>query len=422
MSNTVSVTEINNYIRRMFDQDYMLSRVSVRGEVSNCKYHGSGHIYFSLKDAGGTLACVMFAGNRRGLKFRLEDGQEVVCTGHVSIYEARGSYQLYVSGIELSGAGALYEKYLKLKDRLEEMGMFDPIYKKPIPVYARTVGIVTADTGAAIRDIVKVAHRRNPYVRLILSPAIVQGDAAPASIVKALKKLEALKPDVIIVGRGGGSIEDLWAFNEEAVARAVFECPIPVISAVGHETDTTITDFTADLRAPTPSAAAEIAVYSYEHFEERLIGYEQVLSSDMSARIERTKERAGKYGMFLKSMSPARQIEAKRQKLSGYRLLMDHGIKTKLKGSTDRCEGLSQAVAGLMEKRMTGCRQKCLIYIEKLKGLSPMRKLEQGFSFVAVPGGKALRSVSQVRPGDDLEIFVTDGTVRSNVTETIKTQ
>ena len=242
----------------------MLQSIMVKGEVSNCKYHSSGHIYFTLKDEKGTIACVMFSANRSGLRFRMEEGQQVVVSGRIDVYERDGKYQIYVQEIRLDGAGALYERYEQLKRELEERGMFAPQYKRPIPKYIGTLGVVTAATGAAVQDIINIARRRNPYVQIILYPAIVQGEAAVPSIVNGIRALERLGVDTIIVGRGGGSIEDLWAFNEEPVAQAVFDCSIPIISAVGHETDTTIVDFVADLRAPTPSAAAELAVYDIE--------------------------------------------------------------------------------------------------------------------------------------------------------------
>ena len=264
--NIYSVGQVNTYIKNMFAQDFMLHHISVKGEVSNCKYHSSGHIYFTLKDSTGTIQAVMFAGNRRGLRFQMKEGDNVVVTGSIEVYERDGKYQLYAREIALEGAGDLYQKYEALKRELEEMGMFAPEYKQSIPKYAKTVGIVTAPTGAAIQDIRNIAGRRNPYVQLILYPALVQGEGAVASIVQGIQAMESLQPDVLIVGRGGGSIEDLWAFNEEAVARAIFECSIPVISAVGHETDTTIADFVADLRAPTPSAAAELAVFDIQSF------------------------------------------------------------------------------------------------------------------------------------------------------------
>lgn len=248
-------------------------QISVSGEISNCKYHSSGHIYFTLKDSSGIIQAVMFAGNRRGLTFHMKEGDNVVVTGSIEVYERDGKYQLYASEITLAGAGDLYLKYEALKKELEEMGMFAAEYKQEIPKYARTIGIVTASTGAAVRDIYNIAQRRNPYVQLILYPALVQGEGAAQSIVNGIHAMEQLKPDVLIVGRGGGSIEDLWAFNEEIVARAVFDCPIPVISAVGHETDTTIADYVADLRAPTPSAAAELAVFDVRDFYETMEQY-----------------------------------------------------------------------------------------------------------------------------------------------------
>ena len=269
MKNVYSVGQVNTYIKNMFAQDFMMQRISVKGEVSNCKYHSSGHIYFTLKDAVGTISAIMFAGNRKGLSFPMKEGDKVIVTGSIEVYERDGKYQLYAREIALDGAGNLYLKFEALKRELEEMGMFAPEYKKPIPKYIRRLGIVTAPTGAAVQDIRNIAKRRNPYVQLILYPALVQGDGAVNSIINGIHALDALGVDVIIVGRGGGSIEDLWAFNEEEVARAIFECETPVISAVGHETDTTIADYVADMRAPTPSAAAELAVFDYQAALER---------------------------------------------------------------------------------------------------------------------------------------------------------
>ena len=278
MQNVYSVGQVNSYIKNMFVQDFLLQDLSVKGEVSNCKYHSSGHIYFTLKDGKGTISCVMFAGNRSGLAFRMSEGMQIVARGTIDVYERDGKYQLYAKEICQDGAGALYEKFEQLKQDLLERGMFAPEYKKSIPRFVKTVGIVTASTGAAVRDIINISTRRNPYVQLILYPAIVQGEAAAASIVKGIQELERRAVDVMIVGRGGGSIEDLWAFNEEVVAQAVFDCSVPVISAVGHETDTTIIDYVADLRAPTPSAAAELAVYDIALLLGRLEGYRTVLN------------------------------------------------------------------------------------------------------------------------------------------------
>ena len=281
MNSIYSVGQVNTYIKNMFDQDFMLKRIYIKGEVSNCKYHTSGHIYFSLKDETGSISCVMFAGQRKGLAFPMKNGDRVVAGGSVSVYERDGKYQLYAREITLEGAGLLYERFLALKKELEEMGMFAQEYKRPIPMYSSKIGIVTAPTGAAIQDIRNIAGRRNPYVQLILYPALVQGEGAAESIVKGIQTLDRLGVDVIIVGRGGGSIEDLWAFNEEKVARAIFECRTPVISAVGHETDITIADYVADLRAPTPSGAAELAVADVRIFFNTLGNYRQKMNRAM---------------------------------------------------------------------------------------------------------------------------------------------
>ena len=286
MRNVYTVKQVNAYIKNMFTQDFMLNRIYIKGEVSNCKYHTSGHLYFSLKDESGTIACVMFAGQRSGLSFRMQEGQQVIVLGSVSVYERDGRYQVYAKEIVLDGAGLLYEKFMKLKKELEEMGMFAPEYKKPIPKYVRTVGVVTAPTGAAVRDIINITRRRNPYVQILLYPALVQGDGASESVVRGIRALEEAKVDVMIVGRGGGSIEDLWAFNEENVARAVFECSVPVISAVGHETDTTIIDYVADLRAPTPSAAAELAICNYRELLETIRTERERMHRSMRRKLE----------------------------------------------------------------------------------------------------------------------------------------
>ena len=286
MKDIYSVGQINRYIKGMFSQDILLRNVYIRGEVSNCKYHSSGHIYFSLKDASGTLSCIMFAGNRRNLQFPMKNGDRVICGGTVDVYEKGGSYQLYARDIRLEGAGLLYEQFIALRNELKEMGMFEKEYKKPIPKYAMKVGVVTAPEGAAIRDIQNISHRRNPYVQLYLYPARVQGEGAKASIVRGIRVLDDFGVDVIIIGRGGGSLEDLWAFNEREVAEAVFACSTPVVSAVGHETDVTIADFVADMRAPTPSAAAELCVFDYEKFRERTERLETSLRSGTEHRIE----------------------------------------------------------------------------------------------------------------------------------------
>lgn len=397
MNSIYSVGQVNTYIKNMFQQDFMLNKIYIKGEVSNCKYHTSGHIYFSLKDETGTLSCVMFAGQRKGLGFQMKNGDKVVAGGSVSVYERDGKYQLYAREITLEGAGLLYERYLALKEELEEMGMFSKEYKQPIPAYVKKLGIVTAPTGAAIQDIRNIAGRRNPYVQLVLYPALVQGEGAKESIVKGIETLDAAGMDVIIVGRGGGSIEDLWAFNEEEVARAIFNCRTPVISAVGHETDTTIADFVADLRAPTPSAAAELAVADIRQILETFRAYRQKLEHSMENQIYFLRQRMRQYEMKLEYASPAYQIQEKRTHL------------------LDAEERLHSA----MENQIFRARQNLNIYIERLKGLSPLDKLNQGFSYVEDKNNRSVTQISQVKPGDVLKIQVTDGKITAEVTETM---
>ncbi len=379
----------------MFTQDFVLSRISIRGEVSNCKYHTSGHIYFSLKDAGGTIACIMFAGARKGLAFRLSDGQQIVVDGSVNVYERDGKYQLYANRIRLDGAGLLYEKYLGLKQELEEMGMFAPEYKKPIPPYVRRLGVVTAPTGAAVRDIINIATRRNPGIQIILYPARVQGEGAAESVAQGLAALDEMNLDVIIAGRGGGSIEDLWAFNEETVARAIFACNTPVISAVGHETDTTIADFVADLRAPTPSAAAELAVMDVTALLQQLDEVQARMKRLMEHRIQEQRMRLEQYRIQLRYVSPMQRVRDQRQQ------------------AAELEEGMRRAVEQILKDR----RHRMLLYIEKMKAVSPLEKLSHGYACVTDGSRNRIYSVEQVQTGDTVELYVSDGRIRAAVAE-----
>ena len=398
MQNIYTVAQINTYIKNMFMQDYLLQEVRVQGEVSNCKYHSSGHIYFTLKDKKGTLSCVMFAGNRRNLDFTLTEGQQVIVEGSIDIYERDGKYQLYARKIKKDGAGALFEQFERLKQELLERGLFAKEYKQPIPKYIRTMGVVTASTGAAIRDIINITKRRNPYVRIILYPAIVQGDAAAPSIVQGIHALEQMDVDVIIVGRGGGSLEDLWAFNTEMVAQAVFDCSVPIISAVGHETDTTIVDFVSDLRAPTPSAAAELAVYDVNMLLQQLAEAEEQLSLLMERKIRLLRMQTEQKKQLLNSLSPTAKIrEKKYQCIRGEELL-------------------EEAFLRVLDKK----KHQLQIRIERLAGLSPLQKLQQGYSYVVDCEEKNVRSVSEVKPQDMLEIYVIDGKIRTRVEDAKK--
>lgn len=419
MRNVYTVKQVNAYIKNMFTQDFMLNRIYIKGEVSNCKYHTSGHLYFSLKDESGTIACVMFVGQRSGLSFRMQEGQQVIVLGSVSVYERDGRYQVYAKEIVLDGAGLLYEKFIKLKKELEEMGMFAPEYKKPIPKYVRTVGVVTAPTGAAVRDIINITRRRNPYVQILLYPALVQGDGASESVVRGIRALEEAKVDVMIVGRGGGSIEDLWAFNEENVARAVFECSVPVISAVGHETDTTIIDYVADLRAPTPSAAAELAICNYRELLEMIRTERERMHRSMRRKLEVASLHTAWYAEKFRYLSPSGKLKSMCQQLADYEEQIPKAMHQRLEQEQERTRKVQEMLPLLMERNLRESRQQLAIRIERMKGLSPLAKLNQGFSYVQGSEG-TVKKVADVKKGDWLRIYVTDGQIEAQVTDTKK--
>ena len=396
MAGVFSVSQVNAYIKNMFAQDFALSRISIKGEVSNCKYHTSGHIYFTLKDGLAAIQAVMFASRRGGLDFELRDGQQVVVKGSVEVYERDGRYQLYASQIALDGAGDLFRRFEKLRNELEEMGMFAPEYKRPIPKFARTVGVVTASTGAAIRDIINISSRRNPYVQLVLYPARVQGEGAAESIARGIEVLDRMGLDVIIAGRGGGSIEDLWAFNEEIVARAISRCSTPVISAVGHETDVTIADYVADLRAPTPSAAAELAVFDFGQFEAQLRGAKELLARGLKRKIDGVRYQTEQYRLKLRLHDPQRQINEKRQRLVS----------------------AEDELKRLMERRLSDCRHRLALMSGRLHGQSPLEKLSRGFGFITDEEGRRVDHAASVRPGDRLSIRLADGQIEARAEQT----
>lgn len=395
MKNVYSVGQVNAYIKNMFAQDFMMNKIYVKGEVSNCKYHPSGHIYFTLKDETGSLHAVMFAGSRKGLNFRMRNGDNVIALGSVAVYERDGKYQMYVREIIQDGAGLLHQRFEALKNELKEMGMFAPEYKQPIPKYIKNLGIVTASAGAAIRDIQNIANRRNPYIQLILYPALVQGEGAAVSIVKGIRALEQEGVDLIIVGRGGGSMEDLWAFNEEIVAHAIFECSIPVISAVGHETDVTIADYVADLRAPTPSAAAELAVYDIREFTENLMGMRLSMTQTFRNKLELEQEKIRQLAVNLSLLKPQNLINEKRQ----------------------ICLELEQRLMALMKQGLVERRHRLELFLEMLNGLSPQKKLSQGYSYVSDEAGRGIGDVKCLKEGDRLTIHMQNGVVKALVEE-----
>lgn len=382
-----TVSQINAYLKRIFASDYMLNRIFMKGEVSNVKYHSSGHIYFSLKDESSSIACVMFAGDRReGLTFRMENGQSIVAGGRIGLYERDGTYQLYVKQIELAGSGALYAEFERLKMKLYEEGLFDHDKKKEIPSHPAKVGVVTAPTGAAVQDIMQIARRRNPYVQLYLYPAKVQGEGAAASVARGIRILDKMGLDTIIIGRGGGSMEDLWAFNEEVVARAIYEAKTPIISGTGHETDTTIADYAADLRAPTPSAACELAIPDISVTMEKLTQYRRRLDFFMNGKIDFLKEKNLFYGKNLSYLHPE-------NRLTDYK--MTHAR-------------LSEHLEKAMDDRMAVYRHLFLLKAQRLKDLSPLNRLVGGYGYVTKEGG-AVTGIAQVTIGDRVQVRLSDG-------------
>ena len=374
--------------------DFALNHIYVRGEVSNCKYHSSGHIYFTLKDRGGAIACVMFAGNRKGLNFRMTEGMAVIVFGSVSVYERDGRYQLYAREIMQEGAGKLYEAYEALKKKLLAEGLFDEEHKLDIPKYPKRLGVVTARTGAAVQDIINVSLRRNPWLQIVFCPATVQGEGAVQSVVRGIRALEEAGVDVMIVGRGGGSIEDLWAFNEEMVARAVYDCKIPVISAVGHETDTTIIDYVADLRAPTPSAAAELAVPDMRIVLGQLQGYEEALEAAMEQIMALCRQRVDSYARVFRHLNPQSRLNDRRQRLME--------VEDRLRLG--------------MERRIDQAKSELAIRTQQLEGVSPLRQLERGYAYVSDEDGHGVASAEQVTVGQHLFLDVKDGMIESEVT------
>lgn len=396
MNPIFSVTQLTLYLKNLFTRDETLARLIVEGEVSNCKYHSSGHLYFTLKDSGGQLKCVMFASARvKGLSFPMKEGDKVQVLGRVSVYERDGSYQMYADRIVLSGLGELYERYEQLKKKLAAEGLFDAAHKKQIPPYPKKIGIVTSKTGAALQDILSILHRRNPYVQPVLAPATVQGEGAGESVIRSLKLLMREDVDVIIVGRGGGSIEDLWAFNEEDVARAVYECPIPIISCVGHETDTTIIDYVADLRAPTPSAAAEMSVRLAEETEAWSADCHSRLTWAMTDAIEKKREKVQYMLRLLASEKPDQRIQRRREKALQLR------------------KDLKASMAGVMQQ----IKHRLTLDAAALESVSPLKKLGRGYGFVAEEDGTPITSVTKKKPNDRIRVILGDGELISEVKE-----
>lgn len=441
-SRAYTVSQVNRYIANMFSSDFALKNITIQGEISNLKYHPTGHIYFTLKDAASQISGIMFAGDRAGLPFKLENGMRVLCTGSVGVYERGGSYQIYAKRFMADGIGDLYVRFEQLKKELEEMGLFDPMYKKPIPKYAQRIGVVTAKTGAAVRDIIQISKRRNPYVEIVLYPALVQGEGAVQSIVHGIRTLDQLDLDVLIVGRGGGSIEDLWAFNEEPVARAIFEADTPIISAVGHETDTTIADYVADLRAPTPSAGAELAVFDYQKLMEEMGSYRATLDSVMNERIQDERQRLAMEKLRLNQRSPGSILKEYQKRSLQYETQLRDAMREKLQDAKDRLAGYSSlreqmlqrlhdtkeqlhrydAMPMWMTQTLDRARHGLALRTEKLEAVSPLRKLSSGYGYVQDAEGHRVDSVGKLAVGELITTQLQDGSFQSRVEQITTTK
>ncbi|MCR4782041.1 MAG: exodeoxyribonuclease VII large subunit [Lachnospiraceae bacterium] len=417
MRDPITVSQINRYIKGLIEEDTFLDRISVKGEISNLTYHRSGHIYFTLKDTNSQLGGVMFKSRvATGLKFQMKDGDKVVVTGSIQVYEASGRYQIYADRIEADGVGDLYQKFLALKNELEEMGMFDQLYKKPIPHYVKKIGIVTAPTGAAVRDIIHISKRRNPYIKLVLFPALVQGEGAPASIVKGIKTLDSMDLDVLIVGRGGGSIEDLWAFNDREVADAIFSSQTPIISAVGHETDFTIADFVADLRASTPSAAAEMAVSLQSDLEERILNDKNRLEALMQMTILAIRNRTEIMEKRLEAKSPQNRLKEYREKMKAESDRLFYVMKRVIdvkRAALPREEDLAHSIGMKIEKN----RKRLIINSGKLDALSPMKKLRSGYGYPETMDGKHIMKAKDLSVGEQFKMTMEDGIIKARAEE-----
>lgn len=402
LKNVYTVGYVSEFVKNMFRQERFLNDISIKGEISNCTYQrNSGHIYFTLKDKNGVLRGAIFRGAQAsGLKFKLQEGQQVVVTGKIEAYEGQSQYQIIARQIELEGTGNLYQKLEELKKELEEMGMFDRQYKRPIPRYVRKVGVVTSPTGAVIQDIRNVGFRRNNHVQIILCPAQVQGDGAKESIVNGIQRLEQLDVDVIIVGRGGGSIEDLWAFNEREVAEAIFNCSVPVISAVGHETDFTIADFVADARAATPSQAAEIAIFEFEKTKIELAQRKQRMNLSMDRKLKNMRERLAHKSTRLNFLSPQRRLEDNRKRLMDYE---------------DR-------LCRRMDLVLQNYKHRLAVLASKLDGYSPAKKISSGYAYLEGADGKSVKSIEQVKKSDEITVHVIDGKIKAVVMEADKNE
>ena len=390
----LSITQLNEYIRGKLDDDHLLSGVAVRGEISNYKVYPSGHHYFTLKDEGASLKCVMFKGNAMRLRFRPDNGVKVIAMGKISVYPRDGVYQLYCTAMAMDGIGDLYAAFEQLKGKLAAQGLFDPAHKKQIPKYPGTIGIVTSSAGAAIHDMLRILRKRYPLTRVLLLPVRVQGVEAPAEIVAAIRYANYHKlADLLIVGRGGGSIEDLWAFNDERVAYAIYESEIPVISAVGHEPDVTISDFVADLRAATPSNAAEMAVPDQDALRQNLDAFSLSMVASLNRQLKSARQHLNVLSASPALRSPTSYLDQKRKNLELLR------------------SRLTSAETRFVEQK----GRQFVALTSKLDAMSPLKVLSRGYAMAQTGNGEVLKSVKQVQPGDHMKVSFSDGCVTATV-------
>ncbi len=391
----LSVSQINEYIQHKMDADPLLNSVAVRGEISNYKVYPSGHHYFTIKDEGGALKCVMFKGNAFRLRFRPDNGMKVIVMGRISVYPRDGAYQLYCTAMVTDGIGDLHAAFEQLKAKLSAQGLFDPTHKKPIPKYPNTIGIVTSSAGAAVHDMLRILRKRYPLARVMLLPVRVQGIEAPPEIVGAIRYANRYKlADLLIVGRGGGSIEDLWAFNDERVAYAIYESEIPVISAVGHEPDVTISDYVADLRAATPSNAAELAVPDQDALRQTLDGMNQSMVSILNRQIKNAR-----HHLNVLSASPALLVP------TAY-------IDRKRKDAELLSRRMTAVQSGILDRE----KQRFVGLTAKLDAMSPLKVLTRGYAIAQAEDGAMLRSTAQIQIGDNIKVSFSDGNVNATVT------
>ena len=394
--NVLSVAQLNEYIQRKLDNDGLLNQIAVRGEISNYKLYPSGHHYFTLKDESSALKCVMFKGNAFRLRFRPENGMKVIAMGKVSVYPRDGAYQLYCTAMAMDGVGDLYAAFEELKQRLSRQGLFDPAHKKPLPKYPGTIGIVTSSAGAAVHDMLRILRKRYPLTKAVLLPVRVQGAEAPGEIAAAIRYANAWNlADLLIVGRGGGSIEDLWAFNDERVAYAIYESRIPVISAVGHEPDVTISDFVADLRAATPSNAAELAVPDQDALAQALDSMEGAMAASLNRQLKHAR-------MHLDMLSASAALQSP----EGY-----------LRQREKQLELLTNRLAAAQSRNLDNIRQRYISNVAKLDAMSPLKVLMRGYAMTQKDSGELVRSVDQVEPGDRITVSLSDGCLNATVVE-----